>query len=98
MHFLGGFWVGLMALWLYFLSGTIRPKLYQRISIILFSLISVLIIGVLWELFEFFISASNVFGGQAMFDTISDLALDLIGGLLAPFYFIWMKKRFQNNV
>ncbi|MCK5095952.1 MAG: hypothetical protein KAR24_01215 [Candidatus Pacebacteria bacterium] len=92
MHFLGGFWLGLSALWLYYLSG-----FYKKISdehrkkgyVWLLALTSALVLGSVWEIYEFGmdIIADKTDRYDAL-DTLSDLFFDAVGGTLATFMFI----------
>ncbi len=76
MHFLGGLWVGFF--FIYVLSTKTQPSF---LKIILW----VLLIGLAWELFEFVVK--NNIGGAPFdtLDTLSDLFLDVVGGLIAFF-------------
>ena len=87
MHFLGGFWVGSVALWFY------SPGVFKRsFYIYLTSLVAVIVVGTLWELFEFNIDTLTVVSGQnGMLDTSSDIMFDIIGGTVAAAYFIFKK-------
>ena len=79
VHFLGGFWVGL--LFLYFFSA--RGDVHSLIRLLFF----VLLIGIGWEVYE--VLVNDVFA-QIPFnflDTASDILFDLAGGALAMFYF-----------
>ena len=90
MHFLGGLWVGLFFLWFFSAENMpwghisteqVTPKLIFQ------TIIFVLIIGVLWEWFEF--AVNNQIAGEPfkLIDTISDVFFDLAGGALAVFHF-----------
>lgn len=85
MHFLGGFWLGLVCIWLLsFVKIPVEIDYYLIFKVFLW----VLIVGVLWEVFEFYFInyiAQNQFN---ILDTISDIFFDLSGGMLAIFYFI----------
>jgi len=79
MHFLGGFWLGL--LFLYFSS--IQKDLNSIVRILLF----VLFIGIGWEIYEVLVNdifARNPFN---FLDTISDIFFDLSGGACAILYY-----------
>ena len=81
MHFLGGFWLSLLLIW-FFRIDKISPRLILKISL------GVLLIGVSWEIFEFW---ANNFIGQIPFsipDTLSDIFFDLAGGLSGIFFYI----------
>lgn len=80
MHFGGGFWVGLFFIYI-FSSNQSFSKIIFRVFL------SVLIVGALWEVFEFFMN--NVIGRVPfdIFDTTLDIFFDLIGGLFSLLYF-----------
>jgi hypothetical protein len=92
MHFLGGFWEGLFFIW--FFSIVDFPFLKLSLDMMDFKLVYktvlfVLLIGILWEFFEFFV---NNYIGHDLFntlDTISDIFFDLVGGTFAVFYFFF---------
>lgn len=79
MHFLGGFWVGLFFLYVFYDKNQFSKKLLAVI-------LGVLLIGVLWEVFEFFLNviAHDTF---SIADTLSDIFFDLVGGFLAIFFY-----------
>ena len=79
MHFLGGLWVGLFFIYLFWFKP-LSSNLFIEI------MMGVLFIGVSWEIFEF-IFTNHI--GQAPFntlDTISDICFDLAGGLFTILY------------
>ena len=80
MHFLSGFWVGLFFLYAFYSRNIFSKK---SLTVILY----VLVIGILWEVFEFYV---HNYMGQDPFntlDTITDIFLDLLGGVSAVWYF-----------
>ena len=79
MHFLGGFWLFGMGFLLLFFSKTKRPHL----SIYGCAFALLLIIGMLWELFEFSLDTLVVFQSNDLVDTVSDIGMDIAGGLVA---------------
>ncbi len=81
-HFLGGFWLSLSVSW--FFSGK-----STQLSIIK-TLIIVLIIGLLWEVFEIVVNETISKNNFDLSDTLADLFFDLSGGVVALFY---MSKR-----
>ena len=102
MHFLAGFWEGLLFLWFFsikdipFLKPSLDfrdPKLFHK------AIFYVLLIGLWWEIFEFYINNYLSMYSFDMIDTSSDVILVLAGGFLAISYF---SKRImssgQNNV
>jgi len=79
MHFLGGFWVGL--LFLYF--SPIQKDLNSVVRILLF----VLFVSIGWEIYEVLVNdliARNPFN---FLDTMSDIFFDLSGGACAILYY-----------
>jgi hypothetical protein len=88
MHFLGGFWVGISSIWLLFVLLFVKGKPATSKNVLLFSLLSVLLVGILWEVFEFF--TWNTFDEPNFFtDTSADIFFDLIGGFVASLYSIF---------
>jgi hypothetical protein len=87
MHFLGGFWVGLAALWLIFLSGYTKYNVsdFSAKSIFLTTLSSVIIIGALWEFFELAVGVPVV--GNYASDTFTDLVIGMLGATCASVFF-----------
>ncbi|HBA45767.1 hypothetical protein A2W67_01650 [Candidatus Nomurabacteria bacterium RIFCSPLOWO2_02_40_28] len=88
MHFLSGFWVGLFFLYVFYNENLF---LKQILTVIL----GVLLIGVLWEAFEFFLNiiAKEQFN---IVDTASDIFFDLLGGLCAILY-LWEKQQIKQS-
>ena len=84
MHFLGGVFVGLasLAFW------TKQP--------ILRTILSILVISILWELFEFSLDAFITYNPHNFLDTLSDVSFDLAGGLLSILYFLYNYKHEKN--
>lgn len=84
MHFLGGLFIGLGCLW--FLYSKDRPhELSWRLVLKIF--LGVLLVGVLWEIFEIIfyqIIAQSPFNSL---DTIHDIFFDLAGGLFSLLFF-----------
>ena len=80
MHFLGGFWLGLVSLWF-----SLPKKL--SFSFIFKSLLFVFIVGVAWEVFEIIFYNFLAQSSFDILDTISDVCFDLAGGAFALLYF-----------
>ncbi len=81
MHFLGGLWVGLSALWFYSFSGFFEDVRKDKPFIFLLSFLSVLVVGLGWEVFEFLIEID--FSNNYISDTSLDLIMDILGGITA---------------
>lgn len=92
MHFLGGLWVGLF--FIYVVS--FKKSISYGINIFLNIIIATLIIGLLWELYEYYL---NIVSGTdfILADTISDLLFDLFGSIVAILYFLKIIMRKTIN-
>lgn len=101
LHFLGGIY----AFFFVALVFEVTNKYHNTIAIptmrALIFISSALILGVLWEWYEFFfIYYDKVFilnkqSALVYVDTMSDLALDLAGALLASFYYL-VRRRWKK--
>lgn len=93
MHFLGGATIAILAMFLFYTSGYVDFPKEHLGSIFAMTLGSVLLAGLVWELWELFVGFSDVLEDQA--DTLLDLLMDTIGGIFAFAYgkkYIWQKK------
>lgn len=92
MHFLGGLLVGLIVLCLLFVRKLFGFAHTHHGVVISTTLVSVLMVGLAWELFEFMFNISIV--NIDTLDTIEDIVMDIIGGLVAIWWYytmIWNK-------
>ncbi len=79
MHFLGGFWLALVAVYLFKPTNNFLQSIPRL-------LLFVLVLGLGWEVFEFLFNnylAQNYFD---FWDSLSDVLFDVIGGLCAILY------------
>lgn len=87
MHFLGGFFVGLLMVYLYWFSPLHKEsglqKTFSRYTV--YILLGVISIGLMWEVFEFVVDMYTTHNGLNVLDTLSDLCFDLAGGSTAFF-------------
>ena len=104
MHFLGGVWIGLSVLWVYYLSGKFKdiPENHRRISYlyILAGTVTV-VIGIFWEIFEFSLDFLIVFDEfNGFYDTAGDLIFAVIGAIFSAKYFVGKEyyKKQENKV
>lgn len=84
MHFISGVCVAMagVLIWQYFFDKNISFK-----NAMVVALVSVLIVGLMWEVFETYFEITSVSDGLSYFtDTTSDLLLDLCGGILGSIY------------
>ena len=91
MHFLGGAWVVLGVLWLYFCSGYFSPEKRQIRQYFLISGLGLIFFSVLWEMYELIAGVTFVEGKEYPSDTALDFIMDLLGGMAACFY-AYMKE------
>ena len=91
MHFLGGLWVGLSALWFVYFSDFLKFFEYNKRNIFLISLITTIVVGLGWEVFEFIIEVD--FSNGYWKDTIQDLIMDTIGAITASIILINFYKK-----
>ncbi|MFH1956719.1 MAG: hypothetical protein ABIJ28_03675 [Patescibacteria group bacterium] len=105
MHFLGGIWLALIAIWLFYFSGKMNVSGISFGWQIFFLVGVAALGGVLWEFFEF--GFDNLFlhnfeefkilpgcAQLGVADTMSDLFFDLLGGLIGGLIFL---KKIKNN-
>ena len=85
LHFLGGVWVAMTVLMLWYSKFDYIET--NKLKIIGFTVLATFIVGFLWEVFEVAFDIT-FFSDGAIFarDTISDLILDTCGGFFATLY------------
>jgi len=83
VHFVAGAFVGFVFSWIYL-------NIYdqnQRVRPAIFVILSVMLAGLGWELFEVLAKTTSVLPSHSYFvDTITDLIADLVGGVVAYVY------------
>lgn len=98
MHFLGGLWISLMALWVLFLSGYITQFHLSYRSAFFVAIFSVIVIGIGWELFEIWSGISLEDKTNYLFDTTVDFIMNLFGALSGYLYVVWKYIKSINNI
>ncbi len=90
LHFTAGVIVGISA----FIFSSYFPKIFNnKKKIIVFSLVSIFVIGVLWEFFELYFDITSLSDGQLYYkDTFLDLVMDVSGGFLGTIYSLMSSK------
>jgi len=83
-----------IALWFCFFRKSSNTTL-GNLKVYIISILAVIVIGVLWELFEFSLDTFVVFQTNNVLDTISDLAADVAGALTASI--LIMNKKYIKN-
>ncbi len=86
MHFLGGATVGIFFLWLYFYSGLFAPAKRGLKHFILLSIVSVVFIGVAWEIYELILGEAELRKEEYKPDLLLDFIMDFLGALFASLY------------
>ena len=95
MHFIGGFLVGLAAIWLVFFSGYIRRvSVFSKRGALVYALLAGIGIGIVWELFE--LGANVPTEQKYILDTTLDLIFDLVGAYGAYVFAVHLNDRFQS--
>lgn len=91
MHFAGGVWLaGVAVWWRYYKAATEAVSFMQ---ILVTALVTALGIGLLWEVFEAYLSFSATGHINAMPDTLKDLLFDTIGGTTVAVLIWWRNKQ-----
>ena len=92
-HFLAGFWIVLLTFWIVFRlrPSFISPFINTPATFLILALIGAFAVGLGWEIFEYTIQV--YFAENYVFDTISDLAMDVIGAFAGYIYI--MNSRFK---
>lgn len=88
MHTLGGLWISGVVLWILSRSKS-EEESYKKINSVAV-ILGVILIGLLWEGFEFAIDMYTNARGYDVVDGMSDLVMDIIGGLLG--LVMWNRK------
>lgn len=98
MHTLGGIWVALVSLFVYRFRRTTVEDIFKPRMIFVIALLSVLIIGLLWEIFEFGMENIGTVDLANPIDSLSDLCFDLAGGVIGALYFISRYERVIKSI
>ncbi|MCI0533168.1 hypothetical protein L0Y49_03020 [bacterium] len=98
MHFLGGLWLSLFSLWFYFFS----PRRKEDVSVNTrdvwaIAIVVTLIIGLLWEIFEFSVDSLISLREYDPRDAASDMVCDLLGASVGSFYFLRIMKPHEQK-
>jgi hypothetical protein len=100
MHFLGGVWVGLLSA--YVLLHTAHGKKYapQWLQRPVYAvLVGTLMLGVAWEAYEIFFKFFNWgwFPDAYALDTLLDIVMDMLGGVVAWRWYVLLEKYFGEK-
>lgn len=92
LHFLGGLWLGLNAVWIYNTQSYVRKFIYRWSSLVI-AVSAAICIGVIWEIYEYVFGIPRSPFMSYPLDVLKDLILDILGGVLAG----WFASRFKNK-
>lgn len=92
MHFLGGLWLGGTIIWILKTRHTEEGKTVSMCRYAVYIIGGAMIIGVLWELFEFSLDTFITFRVNDIVDTLSDLSMDFLGTTAAYVILVPCKK------
>jgi len=81
MHFLGGFLVAGLALWMY--ARFFKDTPYRARHVWYVAIGAGVIVGIGWEVFEYLTGALIQTGVDLVIDTILDLVMDTVGAFVA---------------
>lgn len=96
LHLVGGLWVGLFTLWLYYSDRTRFPeKDRTRSFVFTIALVSSMTVGAAWEIFEYVVNLLTVGEFYDIMDMLGDLLNDAIGALSGAVFF--MKRGYNNE-
>jgi hypothetical protein len=95
MHFFGGVWVALAALWVpeMPLADRLRKGMFCLFPSTGSILASVIAVGIAWEVYEVVFGIADVRMAGYAFDTALDLVMDTLGGLAVAMIWWRMGKR-----
>ena len=94
-HFLGGFWVALSFLWLFFQFGFVNIIKNNKTYNLAVAFLASLFVGVMWEAFEYYFGIAVTDASNYITDTAMDISFDLVGGFAA--YCIFLLKGYHKT-
>ena len=94
-HFLGGLWIGISFLWLFFQFGFVNIIKNKKNYNLLVAFLGSLFVGVMWEIFEFYFGIVVSDASNYVIDTVTDISFGLIGGFAA--YRIFLFKGYHKR-
>lgn len=88
MHILGGIWVALTALLIYYTSSRIQERDRSVHFVFAYAIASVFLVGFMWEIYEWSVAHLVMISNDGVFDVLKDFFDDLLGALLGALIFI----------
>ncbi len=96
MHILGGLWVALTSMVIYYHTGWVHRHDRSTSFVVAAMLTAALTIGIFWEVFEYSVEHFVKLNDNGVFDTLKDLLDDMIGAVIASVIFI--KKGYNKSI
>jgi len=94
VHFFSGLWIALVGLGIFVFSKKEKAGIK---TIILSTIVLSLSLGILWEVFEYSVGIIS-FSKWYVPDTISDIIMDMIGGIVGFFIALGLRKEPEEIV
>jgi|SRR3989344_2445693 len=94
-HFLGGLWVAMSFLWLFFQFGFVNIIKNNKSYNLAVAFLASLFVGVMWEAFEYYFGIAVTDASNYVTDTTMDISFDLVGGFAA--YCIFLLKGYHKS-
>lgn len=87
-HFLGGLGVGLFTIWLFLYFEKLSFVFGDKIKTLTVLFLSIILIGISWEIFEYAFDIAVLDKSIYITDTIKDILVDILGTLVAYSYYV----------
>ncbi len=91
MHFAGGMWLAGAAIWWRFFSGKFPDARGGLPHFLMWGVGAAFVVGLAWEAYEAVVALATKGYMNAMPDTLSDLSLDILGGLVVVMI-VWLRR------
>lgn len=96
MHFLGGLVVAFLIYFIILTSGKRSSVLSNRLKLGVYIIVGTLVIGIGWELFEYFFNIT--FDAGQTGDTMLDIVMDIVGALVVYTYaLVSLRKNYSDE-
>ena len=98
VHFSAGAAVSFAFLWLYFYSGFFNPQNRKLKNFIVVSILGIIFVGFVWEIYELSIGATSLSDPEYVGDTSFDILMDVLGALAACFYSYLRELKYSQTL
>ncbi|MBI2474284.1 MAG: hypothetical protein HYV68_01145 [Candidatus Taylorbacteria bacterium] len=94
MHFLGGAFIGISAIWFYFYSGywPFPPRQAKGRDFMFLAITATFIVAGVWELYEYVLGPFFTYSSYKL-DTTKDIILGMLGSVAGSAYFVNTKLK-----